>query len=288
MPSKATLIGTIALVLWGLLALFTTETQGIPPFQLLGLSFAIASLLSILAIRAQGRAVTQTWRQPWIVWLLGIGGLFGYHLFYFIALANAPALNASMIAYLWPLLIVLSSALLPGERVRWYHVVGGLTGLAGTFSLLGGDFKSFSGEYGSGYIAALACAFIWTGYSVLNRFFKKVPTDIVAGYCIGTTVLAFACHLVLEQWVSPGVAQWVAIIALGIGPVGAAFFLWDYGVKHGNIQLLGTLSYGTPMLSALILITTGRATATLSVVFGCLLIVAAACLASGFWKKTQA
>ena len=287
MPNKATLIGSLALVLWGLLALFTTATKGIPPYQLLALTFAVASVLSVSTIRAQGRPITQSWRQGWPVWALGVGGLFGYHLFYFIALANAPALNASMIAYLWPLLIVLSSALLPGERVRWYHVCGGLMGLAGTFVLLGGDLSSFSGEYRVGYLAALACAFTWTAYSVLNRAFKAVPTDIVAGFCLGTALLAIICHLLLESWVSPTLGQWAAILALGAGPVGAAFFLWDHGVKHGNIQLLGTLSYGTPLLSALVLIGTGKAEASLAILGACVLIVAAATLASGFWR-TQA
>lgn len=284
MPNKATLIGSIALILWGLLALFTTATQGIPPYQLLALTFAVASVLSAATIRAQGRAITLSWRQSWPVWALGVGGLFGYHLLYFIALANAPALNASMIAYLWPLLIVLSSAFLPGERVHWYHVCGGLMGLSGTFVLLGGDLSSFSGEYRVGYWAALGCAFTWTAYSVLNRAFKSVPTDIVAGFCLGTALLAIICHLAFESWVPPNVGQWAAILALGAGPVGAAFFLWDYGVKHGNIQLLGTLSYGTPLLSALVLIGTGKAEPSLAVLGACILIVAAATLASGFWR----
>jgi len=288
MPNNSTLIGSLALVLWGLLALFTTATNGLPPFQLLALTFAVASVLSLVTIRIQGRAMTDTWRQPWQVWALGIGGLFGYHLFYFIALAKAPALNASMIAYLWPLLIVLCSALLPGERVHWYHVCGGLMGLLGTFVLLGGDLRSFSGEYGVGYMAAVVCAFTWTTYSILNRYFKAVPTDIVAGYCLGTTVLAVLCHLFFETWVTPTLSQWAAVLALGAGPVGAAFFLWDHGVKHGNIQLLGTLSYGTPMLSALVLIATGQSEASSSVLFACVLIVAAATLASGFWRRTSA
>ncbi len=279
--NKATLIASIALILWGLLALLTTATDGIPPFQLLALSFGVASTLSALVIKTQRRTITQSWRQPWQVWALGIGGLFAYHLFYFIALANAPALNASMIAYLWPLLIVIFSALLPGERVRWYHLAGGLLGLSGTYLLLGGGLGSFSGEYGLGYAAALACAFTWTAYSILNRHYKHVPTDIVCGFCLGTAVLALACHLSVELWAAPSAAQWAAIAALGAGPVGAAFFLWDHGVKHGDIQLLGTLSYGTPLLSALVLIATGTGQASFSVLLACLLMLLAATLASG-------
>ncbi len=283
---QATLIGTLALALWGLLALFTTATEGIPPFQLLSLSFGIAALLSLIIIKGRGRSITRSWRQPVAVWLLGIGGLFCYHLFYFIALANAPPLNASMIAYLSPLLIVICSALLPGERVRWFHVLGGLLGLVATGILLGGDLSSFNGEYGLGYSAALACAFTWTAYSILNRHYKHVPTDIVAGYCLGTALLAIIFHCVMETWVSPNTQQWTAIVALGAGPVGAAFFLWDHGVKHGDIQLLGTLSYGTPLMSALVLIATGEAQATLGVFIASCLVALAAAVASGFWQKS--
>lgn len=287
--SRATLIGSVALVLWGLLALLTTATDGIPPLQLLALSFGVASALSALVIKAQGRSVTRSWRQPWQLWALGVGGLFCYHFLYFIALANAPAINASMIAYLWPLLIVIFSALLPGEQVRWFHVAGGLLGLAGTYLLLGG-LSSFSGEYGLGYAAALACAFTWTAYSILNRHYKHVPTDIVSGFCLATAALAFGCHFFIEQWVAPTATQWRAIAALGAGPVGAAFFLWDHGVKHGDIQLLGTLSYGTPLLSALMLIATGAGEASFNVLIACLLIVLAATLACGVFlpKKMRA
>src|SRR5919112_1421086 len=77
-------------------------------------------------------------RQPWPVWALGIGGLFGYHALYFTALRLAPPAEAGLINYLWPLLIVLFSALLPGERINAAHVVGALLGFAGVVTLVSG------------------------------------------------------------------------------------------------------------------------------------------------------
>ena len=81
-----------------------------------------------------------------------------------------------MIAYLWPLLIILFSAFLPGEKLKTHHVLGGLLGLSGAFLIVSkGGVISFDAQYGLGYGAAALCAVIWSGYSVLSRRFSNVP-----------------------------------------------------------------------------------------------------------------
>jgi len=277
-----TFAGFTAVLLWALLALFTTGARGIPPFQLVAMTFALAfALATTLMVVRGGVARLGALRQPFPVWLLGVGGLFGYHFFYFLALGNAPPADASLIAYLWPLLIVLFSALLPGERLRWFHVAGALCGFAGAGLLVtdGGEL-AFDNRYALGYLAAAACALIWSSYSVLNRSFKHVPTDVVGGFCGAVAVLGAVCHLTFERTVMPLPGQWWAIAALGLGPVGAAFFLWDYGTKHGHIQLLGVSSYAAPLLSTILLVAFGLAPATSVLAIACLLIVLGALIAS--------
>ncbi len=278
---RATAVGGLAVLLWALLALFTTWAGDIPPFQLLAMTFSVAFLVSCIYWLCRGRKALENLRQAPRVWLLGVGGLFGYHLFYFIALGNAPAVEASLIAYLWPLLIVVFSSLLPGEKLRWFHLAGALMGLAGAALLVtrGGSI-SFDPAYSLGYLAAIVCALVWSGYSVTNRVFGEVPTDVVGGFCGAVAVLGTFCHLVFETTVVPGATQMLACVALGVGPVGAAFFVWDYGTKHGNIQVLGAFSYMAPLLSTLILIAFGRAEATWFVGAACLLIVLGAVVAS--------
>ena len=277
----ATLAGGTAVLLWALLALFTTWASGIPPFQLVSLCFTVAALIGFGVIARKGRAGWQSLRQPIGAWALGSFGLFGYHFFYFMALGNAPAVEASLIADLWPLLIVVFSALLPGERLRWFHVTGALLGLAGAGLLVTkGQGLAFDTRYGLGYLAAVACALTWSIYSVANRRFGGVPTDTVAGFCAAAALLGFVSHALFETWVMPTATQWGAILLLGLGPVGAAFFVWDYGTKHGHIQALGALAYGAPLLSTLLLIAFGQAEATWSVALACGLIVGGALLAS--------
>ncbi|MGB3295073.1 MAG: EamA family transporter [Phormidesmis sp.] len=278
---RPTLIGATAILMWATLALLTELSGAVPPFQLTAMSFTVAFCLGVGVWLRSGGSPWQQLQLPPAVWALGVSGLFGYHLFYFIALSHAPVVEASLIAYLWPLLIVFFSALLPGERLRWFHGVGAIAGFAGVMLLVTkGRSLSFDAQYTSGYLAALACALIWSSYSLLSRRFGAIPTSAVGGFCGATAILAWIFHILFEPTVWPVGWAWAAILGLGLGPVGLAFFTWDYGVKHGNIKVLGTLSYTAPLLSTMLLILCGLAESSRSVWLACLLIVGGAMLAA--------
>ena len=214
--------------------------------------------------------------------MVGVGGLFGYHLVYFSAIRAAPAVEVSLLAYLWPLFLVLLSALLPGERLRIHHVIGVVLGLAGAILVITrGEGTALANGIGTGHVLAFACAFIWSGYSVLSRRLGAISTDAVTGFCLVTALLSLIFHLLFEQTVWPEDAQqWLAVIGLGLFPVGAAFYAWDYGVKNGDIMVLGATSYVSPLLSTLILVASGFAAAHWSIALACLLITAGAVIAA--------
>jgi drug/metabolite transporter (DMT)-like permease len=277
----ATSIGFTAILLWSLLALFTAASGTVPPFQLAAMTFLVGGLVGVASWIGRGQGI-RVLKQPPAVWALGIAGLFGYHALYFAALRLAPPAEAGLINYLWPLLIVLFSAFLPGERLRVAHVAGALLGFAGVVVLIAGrGALDARAEYLPGYFCAFACAFFWSGYSVLSRRFGQVPTDAVAGFCLATAALSLVCHLLFETTVWPQTSvQWLAILALGLGPVGAAFYVWDIGVKRGDIRLLGVASYAAPVLSTLILVVAGYAEPTLTLALACGLIVLGALAAT--------
>ncbi|MBA4796499.1 MAG: EamA family transporter [Rhizobiales bacterium] len=280
MKTKATLIGFTAILMWSFLALMTAASGTMPPFQLSAITFAIGSLPGILLFIARPARLKEL-RQPPKVWLAGVGGLFGYHFLYFTALRNAPAVEAGLIAYLWPLFIVVGSALLPGEKLGWHHIVGALAGLAGTVLIIGKNGFAFDPAYSLGYFTAFLCAFTWAGYSLISRKFEKVSTDVVTGFCLATSILSLFCHLALETTVWPDTAsQWAAVVGLGLLPVGLAFYVWDYGVKNGDIQILGASSYAAPLLSTLILIIFGFGELSVRIGLSCLLITGGAVLAA--------
>lgn len=279
--ATATLLGFTAVLMWAILALLTAASGAVPPFQLAAMTFLVGGLMGVATwpFRPGARAAL---RQPWPVWVLGVGGLFGYHAVYFSAIRAAPPIEASLIAYLWPLFIVVFSSFLPGERLKPQHLIGVALGLLGAvFVITRGEGLALAHGFTYGHALAFACAVIWAAYSVLSRRFGKVPTDVVAAFCLVTAGLAFLCHLVFEQTVWPsGMGQWLSVLGLGLMPVGAAFYTWDHGVKHGDIMVLGASSYASPLLSTLVLLATGFATCHWSIALACVLITAGAVIAA--------
>ncbi len=277
--TRATAIGFGAVLLWALLALFTAASAPAPPLLLNALCFALGGGLGMIWAAARGRLGLLA-RVPLGVYAFGTAGLFGYHFFYFSALRLAPPAEAGLIAYLWPLLIVLFSGLLPGERLRTGHVVGAGLAFVGAAILLAGRAEAPSGAW-AGYGFAALCALTWSGYSVLSRRLGAVPTEAVAVFCLASAALSALAHLAVEAPAWPvGLTGWAAVAALGLGPVGLAFYLWDIGVKRGNIQLLGTASYAAPLLSTLALVAAGFAAPTPSLALAALLITGGAALAA--------
>jgi drug/metabolite transporter (DMT)-like permease len=256
----ATLAGVCAVLLWASLALLTTFTDGLPPFQVLAIGFGIAGLAGALYLITRGSAARGAWQPPAAALALSVAGLFGYHALYFFSLKHAPALEANLINYLWPLLIVLFAGLLPGARLQARHVLGAVFGLAAAALLVTrGRGLAIDANAVPGYLAALGAAVIWAGYSVLNRRHAGVPSASIVPACIGVALLGAVAHLWLEDTVMPAPGQWLALLAMGLGPVGAAFLLWDHGTKRGDLALLGSLSYLAPLLSTLLLVIAGRA-----------------------------
>lgn len=280
--NQATAIGFSAVIMWGLLAFLSKLAAGVPPLQLLAMCFFIGGLfgLSSWAFRKGASQILLT--LPWQIWALYVSGLFGCHLLYFIAVRNAPVVEVSLIAYLWPLFIVLFAALLPGAKLRAYHLVGAALGLAGAYLVISkGQGFSLSKGLQLGHLIALPYAMLWAGFSVSLRRFGKIPTDSVVGFCLASALLAFATHFSIEVTLWPlSQMQWLAIIGLGLLPMGAAFYTWDFGMKHGDPIILGALAYAAPLLSTLVLLAAGMATYHWSILIACGLIILGAVIAA--------
>lgn len=279
--SLATWIGFSAVALWSLLALFTVVSAPVPPLLLNALCFAIGGAVGLGWLGATG-GLGSLRSVPFRVYAFGTAGLFGYHLLYFSALRLAPPAEAGLIAYLWPLLIVLGSGLIPGERLRPGHVVGATLAFAGAALIVArGVGGGGGGGDATGYALAGAAALTWAVYSLGSRRIGTQPTAAVAVYCLAAAALSAGAHLALETPAWPeGALGWAAIVGLGLGPVGLAFFAWDIGVKRGDIQLLGTASYAAPLLSTLALVAAGMAPVSPALAVAALLIAGGAALAA--------
>jgi drug/metabolite transporter (DMT)-like permease len=274
---SATFIGFSAIALWSLLALLTIGSAPVPPFQLNAMTFGIGGLIGLIWTARRGFAVLRGVQLR--AYVIGTAGLFGYHALYFTAFRIGPDASTGLIAYLWPLLIVLLSGLLPAEKLRARHVLGAFLGLCGA-----GVIVLQSGAPGiepAALILAFICALTWAAYSVISRTMGDVPTEAVTIYCLATAALSALVHLAVETtaWPQGGIG-WTSIILLGLGPVGLAFFTWDIGMKRGDIQLLGAASYAAPLLSTLALIWAGITAPSVTIALAAVLVTAGAALAA--------
>jgi drug/metabolite transporter (DMT)-like permease len=281
MKRTATLVGFAAILMWAFFALFSFSAGAIPPFQLTAMSFLIASFFGMIKWIFVPESIKQL-KQGWRVWVVGVGGLFGFHAVYFTAIQSAPPVEVSLIAYLWPLLIVVFSSFLPGEKLKLHHIIGVVFGFLGAVLLISrGELAGLLTNFSIGHILAIACALIWSTYSVLSRRLAHAPTDVVVGFCLATAVLSMLIHLAFETTIWPSTTlQWLAILGLGIFPVGIAFYAWDYGVKRGDIMVLGAASYGAPLLSTLVLLGAGLSPFHWSIAVACLFITGGAVIAA--------
>ncbi len=286
-----TLLGLGAVALWSLLATLTLLAGNIPPFQMTAMTFALGTAVGLGYMYVTRQPLAGLKAVPFGAHALGVYGLLGFHTCYFFALQNAPPLDVSLIMYLWPLMIVLFTGLLPGgqqgDGLRWWHVAGALLGFGGTALLLlarrdsPADAATTLATSTPGVIMAFAAAFIWSSYSVASRLYAGVPSSAVVVACGATTLGATLLHSWLEQTVAPvGFTAWFAVLALGLGPVGIAFYVWDEGVKRGDIRLLGVASYATPLISTAVLAALGLGSADGVLWISAALIAGGALLAS--------
>jgi drug/metabolite transporter (DMT)-like permease len=274
--ASATLLALGALGLWSLLAALAVGLRAVPPFLLLGLSLTGAGLLALPTLRQ--------WRVPPATLLLGVAGLFGYHLLLFLALRRAPAVEANLINYLWPLLIVvLAPVFVPGLRLTLRHLLAAALGLAGAALVITRGRWTLSSEYWDGYLLAAGAALSWACYSLGTRRVPPFPTSAVGLFCLVSGLLALASHAVLEPRYTPSATQWGLIALLALGPMGAAFFLWDAALKRGDARMIGALAYLTPLGSTLALVASGQGALTPLVIAAGALIVGGAVL--GSWTK---
>lgn len=252
---QANLYALGAIALWASLASLGVSLTHVPPFLLTGIALVIGSIPAwpfVLRDPSQ-------WRIPLRTLALGVYGLFAYHFLLFIALRHAPPVEANLVNYLWPLfIVVLSPVVLPGVALRLPHVLAALLGFGGAAIAIAGG-RELSGTLAWGYLPALAAAFIWATYSLLTKRVAAFPTTAIGLFGLVSGVLSLLCHVALEPAASLQPRDWALLVAMGLGPLGASFFLWDKALKLGDARHIGILSYITPLAStALLIVVSGR------------------------------
>lgn len=261
MPLVAALV---AILMWSSLATLTVSLAGVLPLYLTGMSLFIGGALSL--------PWATRWSLNWRSLAVGIYGQFTYHVLYIIALRSAPPVNANLVHYAWPLLILLMAPLTgQGLKLGRIHVLAAAMAFSGVV-LATSDGVELSLRWHSGYGFALAAAFVWATYSIAEARSKSSSPVDVGPACMVSGLLALVGHAAFEPPVSLDASQWVLMLALGIGPTGGAFYLWSLAMRRGDARVVGVLSNATPILSTLMLALSGNRSLSMPIVVATLLV----------------
>jgi drug/metabolite transporter (DMT)-like permease len=275
-PVKSDLAALGAVLLWASLATLSAGLAHIPPLLMTGIGLLIGSLLALPLSRFQ---LSKLKVSPKLL-AIGVYGLFGFHLALFAALQNAPAVQANLVNYLWPLLIVILAPAFTGGTLKLKHVLSAVAGFVGAaLAILSG--AQLSGGLEIGYLYALIAAVIWATYSLLTKRFGAFSTSAIGTFAFVSGLLAIAAHFVFEPAASITSADWLILVVMGLGPLGGAFYLWDYALKHGSAQRVGLISFATPLLSTLFLLLSSGQIPTPLLLVSAALIVGAAYVGRG-------
>jgi drug/metabolite transporter (DMT)-like permease len=282
-------IGAVGVMLWAAETTLITFTTAIPPVQTVGLAFVFAALLSPIVWWMTGSGPRDAFRLPASIWLTAVGTLVAYHACIYYATQKAPPAPAAMLQGTTPLMIVLGSALLPGERLRWWHIAGATFGLVGVLLLIDGGEAPGSWPDAAFYLSLIGvAAALWGLYAIFSRSQPDVPTSALGVFYAASAAICLAVHGVLESWVAPTGSEWAAIAGLGILPMGLAIYFWDFGIKRGDIQALGAFAYVEPFVGAVLVALFARGYLDLSLLLPGVLVVGGAVLASAsLWNPEE-
>lgn len=254
---RADLFALGAIVLWASLATLATLLSEIPPFLLTGIGLIIGSVISLPLSGFKLSA----WKVPAKTLMVGVYGLFGYHLMLFIALQTAPPVEANLVNYLWPLLVVVLAPLFSRHlKLGPRHTIAASAGFTGAaIAIVSSGQVSGVFVFQAGYLFALAAAVIWATYSLMTTKLRAFPTSAIGLFGLVSGLLAIGAHFLLEDPAVISANDWVLLVILGLGPLGGAFYFWDAALKIGDPRRIGLLAFLTPLLSTtLLLVVSGR------------------------------
>lgn len=281
------MVGGIGVILWATETTFVNFTIGIPPLQTVALAFLFAASFSPIVWWVTGSHPLLAFRQPLRIWVLTVGSLVGYHSCIYYATQKAPLAAAALLQGTTPLMIVLGSAFLPGEKIRWWHLAGASLGFLGVICLIETGVSETATSFDNVFYLALigVAAGLWGLYSVITRTLPEVPSSALGLFYFASSIVAFAGHFTLETWVQPTSTEFLAIAGLGVLPMGLAIYFWDFGLKRGDIQALGAFSYVEPFIGALLVALITTATLSMSHFWSGLLVISGAIIASAsLWQ----
>ncbi|MBH3069420.1 aromatic amino acid DMT transporter YddG [Serratia marcescens] len=254
--TRATLLGLLAIVLWSsVVGLIRSVSEGLGP---IGGAAMIYSVSAVFLLVALGVPKWRSFPRPYLI----VGSLLfvSYEICLSLSLGYAntrlQAIEVGMINYLWPCFTVLMALALNGQRAKWWLLPGLLLSLFGIGWIMSGEggwspaqmlanVRSNPLSYGLAFSGAV----IWALYCNLTKKIAQGSNGVVLFIVLTALALWLKYAFSAESGMQFSAGVTVTLLCAGVA-MGAGYAAWNVGILHGNMTLLATVSYFTPVLSA--------------------------------------
>lgn len=268
----------------------------VPPYSAAFLRFAVAGvLLLVLLYRFEGCFPRLNFRQMGSVLLLGLTGVLGYNIAFFMGLETVSAGRAGLIIALNPVGIALLSALFGGEPLRAMKALGVVISVVGAMLVISDGHPSLStGGVGEGELVLLGCVLCWSLYSVIGR---RAMRDLSPLTAVTYSALAGALLLaplalgqgVLDNLFSYGPKAWASLLYLAVFGTVVAFIWYYQGIRDIGAVRSGVFINFVPLFAMVFGLILLDEPLTSRLLQGGALVIAGAWITNnnGLWRKSS-
>jgi drug/metabolite transporter (DMT)-like permease len=253
--------------------------------------FGIAAvvMLALLAMREKGNFGALR-RNAGLFLLLGIVGVFGFNLLFFVGMKHTSPVNGSLIMATNPLVTTVLAALLLHEKITFRQWAGMLGSLAGVLLVIThGSWEIMRTlSLNSGDLAVLGGNLCWALYGVLGKRFIRASTNLAN---TTYTMVVGALGLIAVSVADPNpvalseipAGAWGAILFMAVCTSVIGYLVWNRGIAELGASRTSLFFNLVPVVTMIISACTGQ-TLTSVQLLGALLVIGGVLTATGAWK----
>lgn len=255
----AYLLAALVVIFWSTSATaFKIGLQEFNNLQLLFWSSLSAMLIIFVVVIAQGKiSLMKKLSAKQILGCAAIGVLnpFLYYIILFKAYSLLPAQVAQPLNYIWPIVLVLLSALVLKQKIAVYDIIALIISLIGVALISSqGNLNIFEKSNPLGVVLALTSSILWASYWILNLKFA-LNDEIIQLFCSFTfsTIFCLFTMLATDGFGHYPVRGLIAAAFVGAFEMGITFILWLKALqKTESTAKLSTLLYLVPFTALII------------------------------------
>lgn len=226
-------MATLAAIFWGAnFNLARPVLAEMSPYIAGASRYVLAAAVMVLIVQFKRDLIPLSQWKAYLV--LGVVGVFGFNLFFFLGMETSSAVNGALIMALNPLLTAALGLLILGDRPSNQQLLAFPVGIAGVAIVVLGAGAEVTVATGDIYL--LIASFNWALYNVLVK--KMMPAKVsgianTAGIMtVGAIALSVAAMGHADHVIVPSISAGAALLVMSLGGGVLAYLFWNASISH--------------------------------------------------------